>query len=78
MLLHHHLMQLDETRPILLIKLKHQIKDIADIVSIPVPQPGNSRSHQLFPIILLRLLVEASDVLHYCQLVEEETHRENI
>jgi len=71
MLLHHHLMQFYETRPILLIELEHQIKDIADIVSIPIPQPSDSCGHQLFSIILLRLLVEASYVFHYCQLVEK-------
>ena len=71
-------MQLNETRPIFLIELEHQIEYVAYIFSIPVSQPSNPRCHQLFAIIFLTLLVEASDVLHYCQLVVKETNREHI
>jgi hypothetical protein len=71
-------MKLYKTRSILLIELEHEIKDIANIISISVSEPCDSSNDKLLAIILLRLLIEPSHIFHDGQLVEKEAHREDI
>lgn len=58
--------QLAEGRTIIFMESEHHSQDIAKYLSFwePLSQALNSSCDQLLTIELLRLLVEASDILH--------------
>ena len=77
-ILKHDPMQLYKGWPIFFIKFKHQVQHRANILLESLPQSIDASHDKLFSIIFLTLLIEARDVFHDGELVEEQTNRENV
>lgn len=76
--LHHDFQQLDWRRSILFVELEHKFKNVAYVLVVLLSKTVDSLNDQFLSVVLGRLLVEPSHVIHHGKLVVEQPYRENI
>ena len=70
--------KLNEAGSVPFVELKHESHYLDYVIRVPLPQLSQSVVNELFPIIYLVFLIEASHILHRGQLKEDEPTRKNV